>query len=61
MNKSSADVNAAWHDWMCHVLLETHTTMASDRQEKKKKKPGGFPTAALAGPDWHRDEIKSDQ
>lgn len=35
MNKSSADVNPAWHDWMCHVPLETHTTMASDRQKKK--------------------------
>lgn len=28
-----AAVNAAWHDWMCHIPLETDVTMALDRRE----------------------------
>lgn len=31
---TQAAVNAAWHDCMGHVPLETYATMASDRQEK---------------------------
>lgn len=50
---TQAAVNAAWHDWICHVPLETCATMASDGS-------GWYPTAVRTGPDWHRAAIKSD-